>query len=487
MSAAKGKMVAPQMVYIGGEEMTSYCMQLIMEKWIKPHIDTTAWEFYDLSCKNRDATGDQVLKDAVEAGARIGAIFKEPTITPSAEQTKSMGLKKQLPSPNGAMRRGWNGVTISRDTIHIEGLKLGYNKPVLFERHAVGGEYQAGYDTVGAGKLETVFTGEDGKKIVVDARELKDKENAVVTYHNPLDNVGDLARIFYDRCLIMKVTPYVVTKKTVFKWQEGFWRAMKDVFDKEYKARFLQAGLLERSGNELQHLISDAATMQIIRWTDGGFGMAAHNYDGDMLTDEIAQIHRSPGFITSNLVGKSDDGNLIKEFEASHGTVADMWHAHLAGKETSLNPLGLVEALIGAMQHSVVLTDGKPQELYDFATKIRACVHLAFNNGMGTRDLAGPEGLTTEAFCDVIGAMLKGESVDTLVAKYNPKRDAQKKIRISDDVDEESVRRLFNSLDTNGDGNLTYDEFLHGLARINVAPKKGEATRMIRISVSDPI
>lgn len=215
--------------------------------------------------------------------------------------------------------------------------------------------------------------------------------------------------------------------------------------------------------------------------------MAAHNYDGDMLTDEIAQIHRSPGFITSNLVGKSDDGNLIKEFEASHGTVADMWHAHLAGKETSLNPLGLVEALIGAMQHSVVLTDGKPQELYDFATKIRACVHLAFNNGMGTRDLAGPEGLTTEAFCDVIGAMLKGESVDTLVAKYNPKRDAQKKIRISDDVDEESVRRLFNSLDTNGDGNLTYDEFLHGLARINVAPKKGEATRMIRISVSDPI
>ena len=27
-----------------------------------------------------------------------------------------------------------------------------------------------------------------------------------------------------------------------------------------------------------------------IRWTGGGFGMAAHNYDGDMLTDEIAQV-----------------------------------------------------------------------------------------------------------------------------------------------------------------------------------------------------
>ena len=37
-------------------------------------------------------------------------------------------------------------------------------------------------------------------------------------------------------------------------------------------------------------LFSDAATMQIIRWTKGGFGMAAHNYDGDMLTDEVAQV-----------------------------------------------------------------------------------------------------------------------------------------------------------------------------------------------------
>ena len=48
------------------------------------------------------------------------------------------------------------------------------------------------------------------------------------------------------------------------------------------------AGLIP--DGKLQHLISDAATMQIIRWTKGGWGMAAHNYDGDMLTDEIAQV-----------------------------------------------------------------------------------------------------------------------------------------------------------------------------------------------------
>jgi len=64
------------MVYISGEEMTKYCMDLVLERWIAPRVDTSAWEFYDLSCKGRDDTEDQCLHDAVEAGSRIGAIFK---------------------------------------------------------------------------------------------------------------------------------------------------------------------------------------------------------------------------------------------------------------------------------------------------------------------------------------------------------------------------------------------------------------------------
>jgi isocitrate dehydrogenase len=142
-----------------------------MDKWITPTFDTSAWEWYDLSCKSRDDTedqvrlphlrpshgpvpnlrqrnagcvGTQVLHDAVDAGARLCAIFKEPTITPSAAQKEKFGLKKTWGSPNGAMRRGWNGITISRDTIHIKGMELGFKKPVIFERQAVGGEYQAG-------------------------------------------------------------------------------------------------------------------------------------------------------------------------------------------------------------------------------------------------------------------------------------------------------------------------------------------------------
>merc|ERR1712187_1067684 len=139
---------------------------------------------------------------------------------------------------------------------------------------------------------------------------------------------------------------------------------MKEVFDAEYKEKFLKAGLLDKCGGELQHLISDAATMQIIRWTDGGFGMACHNYDGDMLTDEVAQVHRSPGFINSVLVGKKADGSLIKEFEASHGTVADLYHMMKRGEETSMNPLGMVVALLGAMEHAATLQPANKEEVF---------------------------------------------------------------------------------------------------------------------------
>lgn len=479
------KIKAPPMVYIAGEEMTHYASQLIVDQWIKPYFDTSAWEVYDLSCKARDASNDKVLHDAVEAGKRIGAIFKEPTITPSASQVKEFGLSKAFGSPNGAMRKGWNGITISRDTIHIEGMELGYKRQVLFERHAVGGEYGAGWAQVGKGTLLTTYLPDDGKPpFVVDKRDLTDDNNVVVVYHNPYDNVKELAHIFFQRCYDEKVTPYIVTKKTVFKWQEGFWTTMKEVFESDYKEKFLKAGLMERSGGSLQHLISDAATMQLIRWTDGGFGMAAHNYDGDMLTDQIAQIHRSPGFITSNLVGKKEDGSLIKEYEASHGTVSDLWHDHLKGKETSLNPLGLVEAMIGAMQHAATLEAEKypddiekqtvKAKIFNFCTTLRESMHNTFRYGQGTRDMSGPSGFTTEDFIAKVAwrleRYLKQQGEDVPPPQL---REPDRKFRRNYKVDIEALNKLFRQFDTNGDGQIDFHEFEEMMVKLNIAPRLG--------------
>lgn len=470
------KLVAPPMSYISGEEMTRYTMKLVLEHWIRPHFDITNWEYFDLSCRARDNTEDQVLHDAVASGKRLGSIFKEPTITPTAVQVKEMGLKKPWGSPNGAMRRGWNGISISRDTIHIEGVKLGFDRPVLFDRHAVGGEYHAGWKSVHSGRLVTQFFPSDGTApVLCDDRVLHNDENVVVTYHNPLDNVHDLANVFFTRCLDANVTPYVVTKKTVFKWQEGFWRIMKQVFDEKFKAKYVAAGMMKEE-DELTHLISDAATMQIIRWTKGGFGMCAHNYDGDMLTDEIAQVHRSPGFITSNLVGKSDDGKTaIKEFEASHGTVSDLWHMHLRGETTSMNPLGMVEALLAAMQHSADLTGGPIKPATDkFVKTLRKAMHNTFRYGQGTKDMAGPDGLTTEEFIDKVAWRLgryvaadeEHVAADTMVVP------AGRYTHI--DVDKSALQDLFDSFDSNKDGNLDVAELEQLLIKLNVAPTSWE-------------
>lgn len=426
------------------------------------------------------------MHDAVDAGKRIGAIFKEPTITPTKEQMEEFQLSKPLGSPNGAMRKGWNGITISRDTIHIDGVELGFKMPVLFERHAVGGEYGAGWKTVGKGHLTTIFTPADGStSTIVDERQLTDEHNVAVVYHNPLDNVEDLAHHFFSRCLDQNVVPYVVTKKTVFKWQEGFWSIHKSVFDEHYRSKFAAKGLLDGTGGELQHLISDAATMQIIRWTSGNFGMSAHNYDGDMLTDEVAQVHRSPGFITSNLIGKREDGTMIKEFEASHGTVTDLWHMHLRGEETSFNPLGLVEAIIGAMQHAAVLQleasgdDAGAKKNYDFVmnftTTLRTSMHNTFRYGQGTRDMSGPTGLTTEDFVDKVAWRLERylvkqeqEAEGNLPTLGEPSRT----FRRNHQVDPVKMKSMFEEYDLDGNGSIDYDEFESMLVKLGVAPKK---------------
>ena len=415
------KLAAPAMVYISGEEMTREVMKMVLDKWIAPYLDTSKWQFFDLSCKARDDSGDQVLKDAINAGTKIGAIFKEPTITPTGDQVREMNLKNPLGSPNGKMRAAWNGYSIDRDTISIKGLEsqMGYKNPVLFCRHAVGGEYGAGAKMLGAGVVKTIHTDHSGKETIVDERKLSDQLNAVVTYHNPLDNVTQLAHHFFKRCLAANVMPVVATKKTVFKWQEDFWQIMKQVFDANYKADFAAKGLLKNSGGELRHLLTDDTVMKMVAWKDGGFGVVAHNYDGDIFTDLQAQIYKSPGFISSTLTGVKANGEKIMEFEASHGTIADQYAKFKAGEETSVNPIGMIYALRGAIDHAANLAVANNdmdavsgEKIHQFAANMYDAMCEAMASGKGTRDLSGPSGLTTEAFIDEVAGRIDSNMRD---------------------------------------------------------------------------
>jgi isocitrate dehydrogenase len=73
-------MRVPPLVYIAGEEMSRFAGELFLNEWIRPYVIISSWEFFDLSCKSRDSTDDKVLYNFIDAGKRIGAIYKEPTI-----------------------------------------------------------------------------------------------------------------------------------------------------------------------------------------------------------------------------------------------------------------------------------------------------------------------------------------------------------------------------------------------------------------------
>jgi isocitrate dehydrogenase len=209
------------------------------------------------------------------------------------------------------------------------------------------------------------------------------------------------------------------------------------------------------------------------------------------VTDQIAQVHRSPGFITSNLVGKSEDGSLIKEFEASHGTVSDLWHEHLAGRDTSLNPLGLVEAMIGAMEHAATLDAEKnstnvtkqqiKDKVFNFTTTLRKALHNTFRYGQGTRDMSGPAGFTTEDFIEKVAWRLH-RYLASQTDEHDPPPlllEPDRKYRRNYDVDEEAVSAMFNKYDKNGDGYIDFEEFMRMLVKMNLAPlkPKGSATK----------
>jgi isocitrate dehydrogenase len=177
--------------------------------------------------------------------------------------------------------------------------------------------------------------------------------------------------------------------------------------------------------------------------------------------------------MTSNLMGKAADGTSIQEFEASHGTVTDMWNAHLRGDETSLNPLGLVEALLGAMRFATQRAGplrGDAQVL-DFCDDVRSTIHRAFVSGHGTRDICGDDGLSTEAFIEIVGAVLDKSLPKTVFNVPRAKRvkpSLEKSFRELDDV---LVRKMFNDLDENNDGVLDLNEFMRAVVRLGVQPK----------------
>ena len=137
-----------------------------------------------------------------------------------------------------------------------------------------------------------------------------------------------------------------------------------------------------------------------------------------------------------------------------------------------MNPLGLVEALIGAMKHAAQSDPAQnpdKERMIQFTTDLRAAVHETFAEGEGTRDMMGPEGKTTEEFMEAVAVRLEKFRQKTKVKVA--KTAVPIKAVSTQPIDDQAVEELYATLRSKETGNLGLEEFRTALVKLGVAPK----------------
>ncbi|WP_026892241.1 NADP-dependent isocitrate dehydrogenase [Lacrimispora aerotolerans] len=396
----KIKMTTP-IVEMDGDEMTRILWQMIKDNLLLPYIDLKT-EYYDLGLAYRDETDDQVTIDSANATKKYKVAVKCATITPNADRVKEYSLKEMWKSPNGTIRAILDG-TVFRAPIVVKGIDpcvKNWKKPITIARHAYGDVYKGSELKIpGAGKVELVYTGEDG----TETRELVHTfKGAGITQgmHNLNDSIESFAKSCFSYALDIKQDLWFSTKDTISKkYDHTFKDIFQEIFEAEYEDKFKEAGI-----TYFYTLIDDAVAR--VMKSEGGYIWACKNYDGDVMSDMISSAFGSLAMMTSVLV--SPEGDF--EYEAAHGTVQRHYYNHLKGQETSTNSVATIFAWTGALRKRGEL-DGN-NELAAFADKLEKATIDTIEAGEMTKDLAlittisNPTVLNSEDFIKAIAKRL---------------------------------------------------------------------------------
>ncbi len=392
----KIRMTTP-LVEMDGDEMTRILWQMIKDELLLPFIDLKT-EYYDLGLEHRNATDDQVTFDSAYATKKYGVAVKCATITPNAARMTEYDLKEMWKSPNGTIRAILDG-TVFRTPIVVKGIEpcvKNWKKPITLARHAYGDVYKSvELKAGGPGKAELVFTAEDGTETRELIHEFKGA-GVLQGMHNTEASITSFAKSCFNYALDTKQDLWFATKDTISKkYDHTFKDIFQEIFDKEYKEKFEQAGI-----TYFYTLIDDAVAR--VMKAEGGFIWACKNYDGDVMSDMVSSAFGFLAMMTSVLV--SPDGNF--EYEAAHGTVQRHYYKHLKGEETSTNSVATIFAWTGALRKRGEL-DGIP-ELAVFADKLEAATVKTIESGKMTKDLAlitsieNPTVLNSEEFIQTV-------------------------------------------------------------------------------------
>ena len=396
----KIQMTTP-LVEMDGDEMTRIIWQMIKDELICPFVDLKT-EYYDLGLENRNATDDMVTIESAEATKRLGVAVKCATITPNAARVEEYDLKQMWKSPNGTIRAMLDG-TVFRMPIIVQGIEpcvRNWVKPITIARHAYGDVYKNTEIRVpGPGKVELVYTGEDGTEIRELVHEY-DGAGVAQGMHNLDASIASFAMSCFEFALDTKQDLWFATKDTISKkYDHRFKDIFQEIYDDQYAARFEEAGI------EYFYTLIDDAVARVMK-AEGGFIWACKNYDGDVMSDMVSSAFGSLAMMTSVLVSPAG----VYEYEAAHGTVQRHYYKHLEGKETSTNSVATIFAWSGALRKRGEL-DELP-ELVAFADHLEAATLATIEAGEMTGDLArittlpNPVTLSTSEFIKAIARRL---------------------------------------------------------------------------------
>lgn len=353
----------------------------IRENLISSFFDVD-WKVHDISLQARDKTNDEALNAAISDLKTHKAAVKGPTITPTMEETRKMGLSQKWDSPNGIIRRAINGAAILRNTIEIEGIQkfAPLMHDVTIVRQAVGGIYGAPNVAIpGRGKLKVIFEGDDGTtQILVENRKV---DNGVALLTTETDSsIRDYAHALFQQGLAMGKSVVFAGKDTINPVYDGrFIDIFNQIFKETYEAKFKAAGI---TFNDKVQLI-DAVVSKIPQGKMNGMIIALKNYDGDVVSDQVAGEHKSLGLMDSTLV--SADGTLLAD--PPHGTAPDLESAWHEKRILLANPAAHIFAYAEAIRHKAEL-NGQEKGV-ELAKKLKLAVVATIEAGLRSGALTG--------------------------------------------------------------------------------------------------
>jgi len=364
-----------------GDGVWPHMSKEIREQLIAPFF-TVDWKVHDISLQARDKTNDGALNDAIADLKTHKAAIKGPTITPNKEETKAFGLSQQWDSPNGIIRRAINGAAILRNTIEIEGIEkfAPLMNDVTIVRQAVGGIYGAPNVAIpGRGHLKVIFTDDKGTEQVLVENRKVDAGVALLTTETD-SSIRDYAHAVFQQALSMHKSVIFAGKNTINPTYDGrFIDLFNEIFKDKYADKFKAAGL---EFNDKVQLI-DAVVSKIPQGKMNNMIIALKNYDGDVVSDQVAGEHKSLGLMDSTLV--SADGTLLAD--PPHGTAPDLESAWHEKKILLANPTAHIFAYAEAIRHKAELNG--QQEGVDLAKKLKLAVVETIEAGLKSSNLTG--------------------------------------------------------------------------------------------------